>query len=142
VPRGGGFFSRLVRAVRNAFTGAEEPPPSAPTPRESRDRQRARERNPYLDSWDATTRGSRTGFLNHKEIIDDLALTYDLDADDKREMWDDYLRDIVGRKGQHMSYRRNDIRNPFWQKWGIDPESEFDWHEWREAMGYPHGGRR
>jgi hypothetical protein len=73
--------------------------------------------------------------MNHRSIIDDMALTYDLDADDKREMWDDYLRDLVGRKGQHMAYRRNDLRNPFWQKWGIDPES-FDWEAWREAMGY------
>jgi hypothetical protein len=63
-------------------------------------------------------------------------MALDLDADDKREMWDDYLEHLVGRKGSHMAYRRNDLRNPFWQKWGIDPEEDFDWQAWREAMGY------
>jgi hypothetical protein len=65
-----------------------------------------------------------------------MALTYNLDEEDKRDMWDDYLRYVVGKRGDRASYRRNDIRNPFWQKWGIDPEQDFDWAAWREAMGY------
>jgi hypothetical protein len=136
----GGFFRRAISAVREFFTGEGEAPPRA-APRSDRDRQRARERDPYLAAWDSQARG-RTGYLNHREIIDDLASTYDLDEEEKQELWDDYLEYIVGERGERMRYRRNDIHNPFWQKWGIDPEEQFDWHAWREAMGYPHGDRK
>jgi len=139
----GGFFSRIrsaASAVRGFFTGDSGEQPPRATPRESRDRQRARERDPYLRIWDDYNL-NRTGYLHHKELIEDMAAQYDLDRDDEEEMWDDYLRWIVGKRGEHQQYRRNDLQNPFWQKWGIDPEEQFDWHDWREAMGYPHGNR-
>ena len=143
----GGIFSRAVAAVRRVFT-REEPQratPRPPTgrgapPRADRDRQRARQRDPYLADWDRR-RLERGNYLGHKDLIDDLAGQYNLDAEDKYELWQDYLRWIVGKKGAHAQYRRDDLHNPFWQKWGIDPEEDFDWWDWREAMGYPHGGR-
>jgi hypothetical protein len=137
----GGFFSRLVSRVRDIFR--EEPSRATPAPPISRDRdrQRARERDPYLADWDRR-KLDRGNYLGHKDLIDDLAGAYDLDAKDKRELWNDYLRWIVGKRGVRAAYRRSDLRNPFWQKWGIDPEQDFDWWDWREAMGYPHGGRK
>jgi hypothetical protein len=140
----GGFFRRAVAAVRDFFSGEREeaPPRATPAPPfRDRDRQRARERDPFLADWDRR-KLNRVGYMQHREMIDDMALTYDLDAEEKYEFWQDYLRWIVGKKGVRMQYRRSDLRNPFWQKWGIDPEEDFDWHDWREAMGYPHGNRR
>lgn len=132
----GGFFSRAVAAVRGFFTGeSEERRPPRATPRADRDRQRARERDPYLRTWDEAGL-RRTGFQHHRDLVTDMAATYNLDEEEALEMWDDYLEDIVGRRGERMTYRRNDIRNPFWQKWGIDPEEDFDWSDWRDAMGY------
>lgn len=137
--RRGGLFSRIANAVRGIFTRAEEPPRRAPVPpqppgRGAPPRPPKQPPNPYLDSWRSLT-SERTGYLDHRDIIDNMALEYDLDAEDKLELWDDYLEYIVGRRGERMSYRRNDVRNPFWQKWGIDPDG-FDWDAWREAMGY------
>jgi hypothetical protein len=134
VARGGGFFKRIREAVSSFFTGNVEEPPSRAPVRQGRERQRARERDPYLADWDGRHL-NRTGYLNHKDLIDDMALTYNLDESEKRELWNDYMKYIVGRKDERASYRRNDIHNPFWQKWGIDPDS-FDWDAWREAMGY------
>jgi hypothetical protein len=141
--RRGGFLSRITNAIRSVFRGAPEPPrrPSPPPgrgapPRGDRDRQRARERDPYLRSWDANTRGTRGNYFDHRTIIDTLAYSADLPEDERRELWQDYMRYMVGRKGERMSFRRNDpIRNPFWDKWGINPDN-FDWQAWREAMGY------
>ena len=136
----GGFFRRIVSAVRDFFA-EEEPSRATPAPRVDRDRQRARERDPYLRDWDAHNL-HRTGFMQHKDIVEDMAATYNLDRDEELEMWNDYLTHIVGKRGVRAPYRRNDIRNPFWQKWGIDPEEDFDWSAWREAFGdSPKAGR-
>jgi hypothetical protein len=151
MPRRGGFFSRIAGAVRRVFTGREEPPRRTPTPtprptptgasRGDRDRQRARERDPYLATWDGRTGGTRGNFLGHRDFARDLTSYYDIPADEAEDFWDDYLRYMVGRRGERMPYRRDDIRNPFWQNWDINPDS-FNWHEWREEMGYSHGARR
>jgi hypothetical protein len=67
-----------------------------------------------------------------------MAAEYNLDEEDKQEIWRDYVHYLVSSKSHYL---RNDIHNPFWAKWGVDPDY-FDWHAWREAMGYPHGVRR
>lgn len=134
--RRGGFFSRIVGAIRDAFTREELPrraPVSPQEPPERPSRQRRRERNYYLDTWRGNTSG-HTGYLTHKDIIDDLALEYNLDEEDKQELWDDYTQAMVGRRGTRLPYRYNDVNNPFWNKWGIDPDN-FDWQRWRETMG-------
>lgn len=61
-----------------------------------------------------------------------------VDEDTKIEYWEAYVRYMVNTQG---SYRLNDIRNPFWQITHMHPDN-FDWHGWREAMGYPEGARR
>jgi len=137
----GGFFRRIVSAVRDFFGSEEKPSRATPAPRADRDRQRARERDPYLADWDRR-RLDRGNYLGHKDLIDDLAASHNLDYEEQYELWQDYLRWIVGKKGAHAPYKRSDLHNPFWQKWGIDPEEDFNWHDWREAMGYPHGNRR
>jgi len=139
-----GFLSRIVGAIRDAFTRDEEPrrtpvPPQEPPGRGGPERRR-RAPDPYLDDWRGLTR-ERTGYLNHKDIIDDMAFEYNLPEDEKQELWHDYLTYLVGRRGTRAQYRYRDPNNPFWTKWNIDPDS-FDWHAWREAMGYPHGRRR
>lgn len=131
-----GIFSRIASAVRGVFTRepprrAPVPPPPAPPPTPPR-RRRV---DPYRETWNREIGRTRpTGYLQHRDIIDDMALEYNLDEQDKQELWEDYLHYMVGRRGVRQEYRRNDIRNPFWQNWGIDPDS-FDWSAWREAIG-------
>jgi hypothetical protein len=142
VPGRGGIFSRALRAIQRVFTREEPPRPEpsrAPTSgyrppeqRRQRDRQRARERDPYLFWWDRELRGrERTGYLNHRDIVNDIAEELDLDEDEKQELWRDYTHYMVAGKGPYL---RKDERNPFWLKWGIDPD-RFDWQGWRDAMG-------
>jgi hypothetical protein len=66
-----------------------------------------------------------------------MASDFNIPVSDREDFWKDYIKYMV--KGQGR-YRRNDIRNRFWQNWNIHPDS-FNWWEWREAMGYPHGAR-
>jgi hypothetical protein len=127
VARRGGLFSRIVKAVRDVFT-REEPTRRAPAP--TPPKRDKRPPDPYLFWWRRNAHRS-TGYLQHKDILDDMALEYDLDADEKLELWQDYTHYMVSRDSH---YRRNDVRNLFWQNWGIDPRS-FDWQAWREAMG-------
>jgi hypothetical protein len=63
-----------------------------------------------------------------------MALAYNVPVDEQREFWQDYNRWLV----HSGRYRFNDIRNPFWQKWGIHPDN-FDWDEWRKYMDTPRG---
>jgi len=111
--------------------------------RAARDRQRAREADPYRYTWngldlrdkEGNERGNYLGHLDffRNNIVDRHNL--DLDPDEARELWEDYLRYMVS-----GSYKRNELSNPFWQASGIHPDN-FDWWGWREAMGYPHGNR-
>lgn len=107
--------------------------------------------DPYYQIWDEVVRKDpnrrrdaqgrlipATGFFEHREIADMYAYALDLDAREKREFWADYNLFMVSRR---TGIRRNNPENPFWSRWGISPDN-FDWHGWREAMGYPHGGRR
>lgn len=79
-----------------------------------------------------------TGYLEHRELLEPYESGLELDEREKRQFWADYNLYMVSHR---TDYKRNDDDNPFWRTWGIDPD-QFDWHGWREAMGYPHGGRR
>lgn len=81
----------------------------------------------------------RPGYLEQREIVEMYTSALDLDAREAREFWADYLHYMVSDRSHVI---RNDREsNPFWDEWGIDPD-QFDWHGWREAMGYGHGARR
>ena len=82
------------------------------------------------------------GFMQHRDISEYYEQGLDLDPMERRQFWADYNLYMVS---DRTGVRRNSVvDNPFWEKWNIDPTGDdgFDWHSWREAMGYPHGGRR
>jgi len=58
---------------------------------------------------------------------------------ERRQFWAEYSHYMVSNRFKGM--RNDPDSNPFWRKWGINPDT-FNWYGWREAMGYPHGGRR
>lgn len=105
--------------------------------------------DPYYQIWHDVTvtdpwrqqPGHRpaTGFYEHRELVDMYAYDLDLDERQKRQFWADYNLYLVSHR---TNYRRNSSDNPFWRTWSINPDRDFDWHGWREAMGYEHGNRR
>jgi hypothetical protein len=101
-------------------------------------------RDYYWQIWQEVSRDDPnrdrplSGYLEHRDLLEQYEYGLDLDEQDKRQFWADYNLYMVSHR---TDYRRNADDNPFWRTWGIDPD-EFDWHGWREAMGYPHGGRR
>lgn len=103
-----------------------------------------RDSDPYYQIWDEVTRKDPnrtrpiTGYLEHRDLIEQYAFALDLDEREKREFWADYNLYMVSHR---TSYARNSEDNPFWRNWNMTPD-DFNWHEWREAMGYPHGNRR
>lgn len=152
-----GFFGRIGKAIgrtadriANVFTPKPEPrratprpsprpapsPSTPPSPRGTRDRQRARERDPYLRIWNQLSR--RRGYLEHRDLMDEVLSGLNVDEDTKLEYWEAYIRYMVNIEG---GTRLNDIRNPFWQITHMHPD-DFNWYEWREAMGYEHGARK
>jgi hypothetical protein len=58
-----------------------------------------------------------------------------LTRDEQLEVWREFIK-----FNQRGDIRRKDPRHPFWQTTGIHPDN-FDWHGWREMMGYSHGAR-
>lgn len=98
----------------------------------------------YRDIWEQVSRNDPnrdrplTGYQEHRDLLEQYEWALDLDEREKRQFWADYNLYMVSHRTE---YRRHSDDNPFWSTWNIDP-SEFDWHGWREAMGYPHGGRR
>lgn len=103
-----------------------------------------RDRDPYWQIWDEVTlgdpesRGRRIGYLEHRDFLEQYEGPMDLDESEKRQFWADYNLYMVSKR---TDYKRNDPENPFWSRWNLDPD-EWNWHGWREAMGYPHGNRR
>jgi hypothetical protein len=104
-----------------------------------------RDRDPYWQIWDQVTLDDpnvdfrRTGFLEHRDFLETYESAMNLDESDKRQLWADYNLYMVSHR---TSFKRNDPDNPFWEKWHLDPDEDWDWHGWREAMGYPHGNRK
>jgi hypothetical protein len=103
-----------------------------------------RDRDPYWQIWDSVTLDDpnvnfrRTGFLEHRDLLEPYESALDLDEQDKRQFWADYNLYMVSHRTE---YKRADPENPFWSNWNISPD-DWDWHGWRESMGYPHGNRR
>lgn len=104
-----------------------------------------RDNDPYWQTWeevtlnDPTVNFRRTGFLEHKDFVDDYARNMDLDEQEKRQFWADYNLYMVSRR---TGIKRNDEEaNPFWSRWHLVAD-RFNWRGWRDAMGYEHGNRR
>jgi hypothetical protein len=143
VARGRGFFERfnpanILRAIVKPVEDLFKPTrPQEPRPRAPRERKPPRKRppDPRRAIWnDHSTRGS---LRNHWEDFMALPGMVDEDEDEQMRFWDMYVKYMVAGEGR---YRRNDIRNPFWQATGIHPDN-YDWQAWRETMGY-RGARR
>lgn len=85
---------------------------------------------------DATGDSPAEIFTKHLDVFRSFPLDYD-DDQERLQFWRDYLRFMVAGDG-----RRNDPLAQFWQDSGLDPRYDFDWSEWRGAMGYRRGGRK
>lgn len=104
--------------------------------RARRDRQRARERDPYLASWNTLT--NRPGYLDHRDFFGNHIMEgLDLDPEEELELWQAYITYMTQ---SNNAFRLNSLDNPFWNISNIHPDN-FDWYNWREAMGYDHGKR-
>ena len=163
-----GFLSRIsdalqraVRPIERFFEGEprraapREPTPPRPPGRGAPPRQppgrtepprrrRGREHDPWEDPWRKgigrryrTSLGHKPEYQANADFVKDMAYAYNISVDEQEDFWKDYIKYMV--KGESR-YRMSDLRNPFWQNWNIHPD-DFDWWEWREAMGYPHGAR-
>ena len=122
--------------------GGRGAPPRPPERRRerrrySRDEQWHRDWQKTVGRRHRTTLGHKPSFQDNKDFVRDMASAFNIPVDEQEEFWKDYMKYMVRGKG---GYRMQDLRNPFWQNWNIHPD-DFDWYEWREAMGYPHGAR-
>lgn len=99
--------------------------------------------DPYYQIYNQTAWKNneiRPGFIEHREISEVYEYDLDMDERERRQFFADYLHFMVSDRS-HV--KRNEPQsNPFWHKYGIDPEHDFDWHAWRQAMGYSEGNRR
>jgi hypothetical protein len=74
-------------------------------------------------------------FRHHLDVFSAFPLEYDDEAE-RLDFWEQYIQFMVnGRE------RRNDPLAAFWQASGIDPRYDFDWEDWRTAMGYSRNAR-
>jgi hypothetical protein len=102
-------------------------------------------RNRYEDIWEESVSQYIIDHITHdtgyseREIIQAHLEIYlaipgiaDTPRGEKYELWQDYLDSMV--EGAYKQDR-------FFDLVGIS-KGDFDWHAWREAMGYPHGGRK
>lgn len=129
--RGGGFLSRIGRAIRNAVTPRPSPPPrERPEPREPEPGSRE-----YKDIW--RTSGGQGSYRKNLKVFHSAVDPIEDDPDERIALWESYVSNIVKGRGRR---RRQDIDNMFWRDSGIDPK-DFNWVRWREAMGYT-GKRR
>jgi hypothetical protein len=122
----GGFFRRIINAVREAFTPTPAPPPPPERPERP-----ARDEDFYRQAWqqETLTRAGRS-YRRHRELFESIPGIEDEDPDEQEYLWRSYIENMV--KGRH---RRNDPSNPWWGIIGLDPR-DFDWDDWRTAMGY------
>jgi hypothetical protein len=125
--RGGGFLSRIGRAIRNVVAPRlpERPPPTPQEPPEQgpggRDFRRV---------WrDHRGKGS---YQKNLAVFHRMVDPIEPDQGEQLELWESYVRYINKGEGR---FRRQSSQNMFWQDSGIDPTS-WDWRRWREAMGY------
>lgn len=102
--------------------------------RDARRRRERRERDPFKQIWDAEKPGRRGNYQRQREVFDAIPGMDDETPEDQEYLWRSYLSNMVFGNRQ-----RNDPGNPFWDDIGMHPR-DWDWHGWREAMGYK--GRR
>lgn len=134
-----GFFERVGRAIRNAAERLHiVAPPEAPELPEGPRRRGGPPIDPFAQVYvEETLR--RPGTQEYQRQVSFIRDLYGFEREDREtqlEIWREYLK--FNKSG---GPRRNDPSHPFWRYTGIDPR-DFDWHGWREAMGYRHGGRK
>ena len=130
--RGGGFLSRIGRALRNVVAPRHPPPREPPRQPPPSPPPEARE---YRKIW--RDDGGKGSYRKNLKIFHAVVDPVEPDPDGQLELWESYIKNIV--KGQGR-FRRQSTSNMFWRDSGIDPQ-DFDWKKWREAMGYT-GKRR
>lgn len=72
------------------------------------------------------------GYLQHREIAEQYESAMDMDRQEQRQFWADYSWFMTPGHGHIIN---DPDSNPFWRKYNIDPERNFDWGAWREAIG-------
>ena len=131
-------FHRRRRLQQQQQRQRQRQPQPQPQPRPRAQRPPRRPYDPFRAAWNRHLGSKDWRYQDQRDFMRDIFYTYDISGDRQTEMWRDYVKWMV-KPGQ--KFRRNDPRGPFWRKYGITPSS-WDWHAWREAMGYPHGNRR
>jgi hypothetical protein len=102
-------------------------------------------KNRYDDIWEESVSEyiiddirQKTGFSERELVQEHLSIFLAIPGitetprGERYELWQDYLDSMV--EGAFNQDR-------FFNLVGID-RGDFDWHAWREAMGYPHGNRK
>lgn len=129
----GGFLGRIGRAIRNIVAPPPSPPqpPKRPPPEEPPPEPTNRD---YKRAW--RDEGGKGSYRKHLNVFHNLVDPVEPDPEEQLMLWESYVRNMV-RGGRT---RRQSPNNPFWRESGIHP-SEFNWANWRIAMGYT-GTRR
>lgn len=119
--------ARDQRATRNA---------NARRRNAERKAERERQEQPFRQAWQEET-VSRPGrkYTRHLELFQSIPGIEDETDEEQEYLWRSYVENMV--QGRH---RRNDPSNPWWGEIGLDPR-DFDWDEWRTAMGYKSRGK-
>lgn len=127
----GGFFSRIGAAISNAVRSVFTPTPEPSEPPEPSERPARSHERDMQDAWREETRG-RAGraYQRHRDLFESIPGIDDEDDDERDYLWRSYIENMVS--GRH---RRNDPNNPWWSDIGLDPR-DFDWDDFRTAMGY------
>jgi hypothetical protein len=127
----GRAFGRVERAIERIIAPPRPAPPPAPPQPPGRGGPPIR-RDPYREIWRDHKRGRKGSFERNYRVFSKLVDPVVEDDDEKRELWESFIRNIVNGEGDR---RRNSTSNMFWRDSGIDPR-DFDWALWRQAMGY------
>jgi hypothetical protein len=117
--RGGGFLSRIGRAIRNIVA-----------PR--REREQPPEQPPDFRAVWRVEDPARGSYKKHLALFHALIDPVESDPDEQLALWESYVKYMVKGGGR---YHRNSTQNMFWRDSGIDPR-DFNWARWREAMNY------
>jgi hypothetical protein len=157
-----GLFGRTLNWLSGHLPGRPEAPsqpprepprqPPPPPGREPPERTGGGgESDPFRREWnadvprstitriqDATGYSRNEIFQAHYELFVSLPGVVEDDRQEQLRLWDIYINSLVVDHGQ----RRNDLSNPFWSEFGLDPrQADFEWDEWRNAMGYSRRGK-
>jgi hypothetical protein len=115
-----GLFSRLAGIFKSRPEPADE---------SRRTRSRTREPlNPFEQVWaeEKLSRPNRD-YYAHRELFYSLPGVVQESPDEQLELWRTYLNTMTVKGGD-----RRHFENTF----GVNLKRDFDWDEWRTAMGY------